>query len=386
MKKILIVVALTVSAALTIAGCGGSGGGGTTPTTSALKGLAACIEVATEAVICGTALAADGVTPIIGATVSQVTSGASVSLTGLYNDVDEGGFFKGVASDTECLTDTSGEFACSGLAASGSTNFQLTKEGIGTKAFSATVTVGETTDIPAADTTVSELTAKWLVVPGMWDGVQLLLSQMKGCTLTGDESDPVTLRTSTECEALDLFVVAMADVATTFASVDNITTYDSIFINCGTDMSAYSTVLQEYVGQGGNLYFSDLADTGLTTAFSGNVNFGTSVTTGDDVNPIVANVDNTGLATFLGSNTVEVLFNIGSWQTITSVESNVATYISGDTSTLGGTVDAPITVGWKEGSGGCIFYTSYHIEGASTGSAQELALKYLVLNVGSVCE
>jgi hypothetical protein len=68
------------------------------------------------------------------------------------------------------------------------------------------------------------------------------------------------------------------------------------------------------------------------------------------------------------------------------VASGITTYVSGNTSSLGGTAAAPITVGWKQGTGGCVYYTSYHIEGAPTGSDQEKALKYLILNVASVCQ
>jgi len=222
-----------------------------------------------------------------------------------------------------------------------------------------------------------------LAVIGDFDGVQLLLSQLKGCTLTGDATDPANMTGSTDCETANLFVLAMADIATTFASVDNLTTYTSIFINCATDMSAYATVLQEYVVQGGNLYFSDLSDPGLTAAFPGVVTFDPSSTT---TGTVTANVDYASLATFLGAATLSIQFDLPSWKSIASVASNVTTYISGDVSSLGGPASAPITVGWKQSSSGCVFYTSYHIEGASTGSDQEKALKYLVQNIGTVCQ
>ena len=46
----------------------------------------------------------------------------------------------------------------------------------------------------------------------------------------------------------------------------------------------------------------------------------------------------------------------------------------------------PITVGFKPAdSDACVFFTSYHIEGASSGSDQELAIKYLIQNISTVC-
>lgn len=379
MKRVLIVIAL-----LSIAACGGSSS--STPSSTALKGLASCTVASGEAVICGTVYAADGVTPIIGTEIQKSTASGSLSkLTGLYYGDAGAGVTKGVPDTTQCITDSSGEFACSGIATTGTYTFIVSGSGVNLS-FSATATVDATTTVPTTDTTASssDTTTKWLVVQGSFDGVQLLLSQLKGCTLTGDVAVPSLLSGSTECTTANLTVVASSDLATTFDALSSISTYSSIFINCETDMTAYATVLQEYVAQGGNLYFSDLSADGLTAAFPDKITFDTtSITSAGDV---TATVDNTGLATFLESSSIDIAFDLSAWQAITSVASGVTTYISGDTSALGGTVDAPITVGWKQSTGGCIFYTSYHIEGASTGSDQEKALKYLIQNIGSVCE
>ena len=377
MRKVTLTVACAILA-ISLAACGGSSGGGGGDTGSALKGLATCTAQTGEAVICGTVYAADGTTPVIGATITQGTaSGDEVALTGLY---------KGVASDTACQTDTSGAFACSGITTAGTFTFYIASD-IGSSSFSQAATIGETADVPASSTTISGSsgTAQWLVVPGAYDGIQKLLADMKGCTLTGDESNPPALTNSDECEALGLLVLTAVEIDTYFSDVAELTAYDSIFVNCATDLSSYSTVLEEYVAQGGNMYFSDLADDGLTTAFPGNVTFGTAATSSGTV--AAADIDDTGLATYLGVSTMEIVFDLGSWQDITSVESNVTTYISGDTSSLGGMADAPITVGWKEDTGGCLFYTSYHVEASTAEDAnQEKALKYLVLNISQICQ
>lgn len=390
MKKIVVVVFALIAVTGLVA-CGGSSTGSSGGTGVAMKGLATCTAVTGDSVVCGTVTTADGVTPIVGATLTRSTaSGNIVAMQGLYSD-GEGGFLKGVPSDTSCTTDAAGGFACYGSLTTGTYTFYITST-FGSANFSQAVTTDTTTAVDASKTTVtgSESTIKWLVVPGSFDGVQLLLSQLKGCTLTGDEADPASMRGSDACEAVHLYVVDDIEIAETFSALANLTAYDSIFVNCSTDMSLYATVLQEYVAQGGNLYFSDLSDEGITTAFPGNVTFGTS-STSSSADPLALNVAYSGLQTYLGATTVNVYFNLPVWQSILSVESNVDVYIRGDISSLVSEdptsyTDAPVTVGWKEGTGGCVFYTSYHIEGASSGSAQEKALKYLVLNIDTVCQ
>lgn len=377
---------LTLTALICLAACD-SGSGSTTPTSTALKGLAACTATSGEAVICGTVYAADGVTPIVGTEIQKSTTSASLSkLTGLYYGDGGTGTSKGIASNTQCITDSSGQFACSGITTTGTYTFVVSGSGV-SLSFSATATLDSTTAIPTASTTAtsSGTTTKWLAVQGSYDGVQLLLSQLKGCTLSGDIAMPSTLSGSTECTAAHLTVDTSADLATTFSSLSNISTYNSIFINCATDMTAYATVLQEYVAQGGNVYFSDLAAGGLTATFPNKITFDSTSST--STGTVTATVANTGLSTYLGSSNIDITFDLSAWQAMSNVASGVTTYISGDTSSVGGpSGTTPITVGWKQGTGGCIFYTSYHIEGASTGSNQEKALKYLIQNIGSVCE
>jgi hypothetical protein len=82
---------------------------------------------------------------------------------------------------------------------------------------------------------------------------------------------------------------------------------------------------------------------------------------------------------------VPIYFDYNAWVPIDSVNSNVRTYIQGNTEPLGGKNDAAITVGWKQEDKGCVFFTSYHIEGASTGANQERSLKYLLMNIDHLC-
>ena len=121
----------------------------------------------------------------------------------------------------------------------------------------------------------------------------------------------------------------------------------------------------------------------LSELYPDNINFfGNETTTGT----VSGNVIHTGLAGTVGS-TIDIVFDLSVWSAIDSVLSNVNTFVTADISTISSYSGThPITVGWKDTSNsGCIFYTSYHIEGASTGASQELAMKYLIQNLQQVC-
>lgn len=357
------------------------------PDTSAtpLKGLASCATSEGEAVICGTVFAADGTTPVVGTEIRQspvLPTPTTTTTTNLSKVADLSS--KGVASATQCVTDNVGKFACAGIPETGEFTFEVSGSGM-SFSFTTAVTVGAVTDAYGTTASASGTTTKWLVVQGIYDGVQLLLSQLKGCTLTGNSASPASLTSSEDCTKANLVVVPATTLTTTFDALSSISAFDFIFINAATDASKYATVLQDYVAQGGNVYFSDTADAGLTAAFPDQIIFGDDTETITGKVP-AATVDSADLAAFFGASFIEVAFSLPNWQPITSVASGVTTYISGDTSALGGTSAAPITVGWKHGSGGCILYTSYHTDGESKDTDQEEALKYLIQNIDTVCQ
>jgi hypothetical protein len=91
---------------------------------------------------------------------------------------------------------------------------------------------------------------KWAVVPGAWDGVQVLLAQLKGCTLSdgaGGSFDPATMnaasaRASDDCTSKGLLVLDDVDAASanfvpTFLAGSSLSEYDALFINCGANYS-----------------------------------------------------------------------------------------------------------------------------------------------------
>ena len=158
--------------------------------------------------------------------------------------------------------------------------------------------------------------------------------------------------------------------------------------NCGANnfyanSSAINSNITQFVAADKSLYFSDLTDAWLTELYPDNISFlGNDTSIGD----ITGNVVHTGLAGAVG-NSINIVFDLGFWSAMESVTSNVNTFITGDiTSVSNYTGTYPITVGWKNTiNSGCIFYTSYHIEGASDGAPQELAMKYLIQNLQQVC-
>jgi len=317
-----------------------------------------------------------------------VTASEGVTLTSVNT--------KGVEDPSRCQTDSSGFFAC--LVPTGSTGnltFTIIFTGFTNKTFDANINAGEATDA-GAQNMEGGTTGQWAVIPGAFDGIQVLLAQLKGCTLSdgaGGAFDPATMlpataRASDECTAAGLFVVDDGDVAT-FLTGGTLSNYQSLFINCAADYSyvdGADAVLQEYNAAGGHIYFSDLADSWLTSAFPGVIIFaGYSTNAGT----ISASVPYLPLATNVGD-PIDIVFDLSAWAAIDDVPATTTTFIQGDISSITSYSGVhPITVGWRpDVSSGCVFYTSYHIEGAGTDTTipQVAAMKYLVQNISSVCQ
>lgn len=365
--------------------------------TTALRGLAVCEAQAGSAVICGRVLAADGTTPVVGAEILLVDESTS---GGSYRALNSPAAL--TANSSACLTDDAGEFACVVEDVSGLATFKVDSDLFGTALeFEATCTEDATTTVDEADTTASTTQfagVEWLVVPGTFDGIQLLLSDLKGCTLSGDEVLPATLRGSDDCEAAGLTVLGDEEIES-FLATESLGGFQAIFINCDADyqdVDGVNEALQDFVNAGGNVYFSDLSDTWLTAAFPDLITFPADEDKNSTRDGTMEDADvlDTGLQAFLGSSddpqeTMDVVFDLGVWTAMSEVVATWTTYIEGAVDSLstsdGLTGTVPVTVGGPQ-EDGCIFYTSYHVEGALEGSDQELALKYLVLNRMNNCD
>lgn len=342
-----------------------------------------CLPQDGEAVVCGQLLAADGKTPIVGANVFQRSAkGGKVTLKnkGPTNAVGQPW-----DQENNCKTDLKGRFACSGVEEDivPTTKIVFERKGYIEKELDVEVEVGESREIPVEETRVKPKSGKWLVVPGEFDGVQLLLSQLKGCKLTGNPAIPHTMRASEECSKQGLDVLTDAQVSSKFSRIQNLSDYDFVFINCPKDMSEHALVLQQFVANGGNVYYSDWAASGLDQSFPDHVHFGEKETLPGRV---LGDVKHAGLSSYLTNINFMIFFDLSAWVPIKEiVDDKVQTFVSADTSKLGGEKKAPISVGWREGNGGCVFFTSYHIEAALSGADQESVLKYLLMNLDCVC-
>ncbi len=275
------------------------------------------------------------------------------------------------------------------------TEFVVAAEGFEDQTFTAEISMGTTSEVGEIPLmTVDPEEISWVVVPGAFDGVQVLLSQLKGCTLTNAEGDPADSQASEDCTSKGLLVLDRFDTSSetyvpAFLTSGALADYDALFVNCAADWGStpgVNAAVQGFSGDGGDLYFSDLSDSWLSTAFPGAINFGGNNTTSGP--PIPGNVVDAGLAAVVGT-PIDLVFDLSVWTVMSSVEPFVTTYIEADVTPISSEVTGvrPITVGWRPAStSGCVFYTSYHIEGASTGAPQELAIKYLVQNTDTVCE
>ncbi|MES9991617.1 MAG: hypothetical protein ABW098_06650 [Candidatus Thiodiazotropha sp.] len=396
MKHLHLLLIITLPL-INLMACGGGGGssddGADQQTESNLEGLAECLPQAGSAVVCGSVLAADGITPLVNAEVTLSTTGARLS-----NRTPVA--FRGVADPDKCITDYSGEFACllpSGV--SGNIDLVISLAGFDDNIVNTNAMLDETVELSQVSLT-SNSNNRWVVIPGEFDGVQVLLAQLKGCTLNDEYGNPFDAATtsaefargSTDCENKGLIVLDIDDATSvrfppTYIKSAEFDNNDALFVNCPEDYSydaEANQAVQDFVEAGNHAYFSDQSDTWLTAIFPGKVNFAGSDTS---IGGVSATVTHSGLSSVVG-NSLDIAFDLFLWTAIDTVDSDVTTFLEADISTVSDYTGVhPITVGWKDSSSGagCVFYTSYHIEGASSGSDQELAMKYLVQNINTVC-
>lgn len=159
--------------------------------------------------------------------------------------------------------------------------------------------------------------------------------------------------------------------------------YDAIFLNCNSSADSYcdsaAEAIRQYVEDGGTLYASDWAYAYIQSAFPDAITFSTNPKSGNSQYGIVADVKDMGLSTTLGSSTIEINMDLGSWVVMDSVPETTTVYVAGEVSTYEGNKYVPLLVSFKVGSGK-VFYTSFHNEAQATDD-MDAVLNYLVLNM-----
>ena len=315
----------------------------------ALLFLFACSSATVTAevgIITGTVYAADGVTPIAGASV-YLQSDSSKSTT----------------------TNTDGEFTIEGDWITTGTHTLVASIGDFSITFTVPVTGdGATTDagsqeVDPADPNVS--VPDLGVVMGSYDSIQNIIADL-GYSFT---------------------TIEVADVNSNYAFIS---TFEAIFINCGFDSYSFTssgeTNLQNFVeSTGSSLYVSDWAAEAIDGIWEDAIVwYGGSVENAQVGNhqTLEVTVDDSTLQTVLGKTTAEVYYDLGSWVMISSEGTSTTVLLSGDptvstvyalgsedrlsaSSTVAGTLESvPLAVKFQPAgsSKGTVIYTTFHNE------------------------
>lgn len=176
-------------------------------------------------------------------------------------------------------------------------------------------------------------------------------------------------------------------------SMSTLNDYDAIFINCGAsnplDSISYLN-LQNFVAQGGSLYVSDYAVNYLLGTYDGTCNRNLGFvddaklcTSKNGISGLVSNVtvNSTGLQAALGTNTINIEFDLGGWEKVTNYDASFWDVMLTD-NTMG---NGPLVLHNQSQGGansGHIYYTCFHNEpnGAITPTAQTI-LQYIIMNL-----
>lgn len=337
---------------------------------TSLQSLESCsLPNPNASVVCGEVLAADAVTPIVG---------AEITLTDLASP----------DPNSNCLTNELGEYACQlpDTSANGTVNLSIDAAGFDTAnqtitAIAGTVVISDAVVLQGTDEPEEAGGQNWIVQTGEYDTVQSLLAQLKGCaSATNCVDKGMTITDSISQVELSPFDVAFINCgADAFdATFDDPFTEDAV-----GDFSRY----RDFVDAGGHLYLTDLEATVIEAIYPGKMQFKTGINVGTFTGAVQGQSVHTGLQSVIGPS-FEIRFDLTLWTPITSIDTSVTTFIEADITNVSEEVGVhPITIGFRPSpESGCVFFSSYHIEGESTGSAQELAMKYLVQNVNELCK
>ena len=146
--------------------------------------------------------------------------------------------------------------------------------------------------------------------------------------------------------------------------------FSGIFINCGSHYGISSEALREYVYNGGVVYASDHAGYNIKAAFPELFDY--EVVSGA-LTVRNAGVVHSGLASHMGLEYFNIVFDLGGWYIITQMPDNATTYIQGYIPGRGVT---PLAISFNYGEG-TVFFTSFHNSAQASGSMIDF-IGYLV--------
>lgn len=226
-----------------------------------------------------------------------------------------------------------------------------------------------------------ELNASIAVVDGIWDDVKSVLLNVG--------IDPANITEFTNGWASQLLL-----------NYDELAEFDIVFLNCGlsetdylgsADAAIMQANLRQFVDNGGSVYSSDQAYDIVEQAFPEYIDF-----YGDDAEPqsaqkgasqdsILGSVVDLGLATALGSNTLDLHYPLGAWSVMEEVAPQVRVYIRANAKVSTGLIstttlsNVPHTVSFPSGEGKVV-YTSFHQE-PGINQEMERVLQLLVFEL-----
>jgi hypothetical protein len=281
--------------------------------------------------VTGVVRAANGVTPI---------QGARVTVQANYTNMPV---------DT---TDTAGVYTLQGVPV-GSQTIVATR-GL----FRATVTVNvaenQTTTAPPAQL---QSTGRLGYVVGSFDRIQDIIGDTLGYAMEEVDADSLG-----------------------FAAV--LSRYRAIFLNCGMDYGFLDVdtnaaqTLRNYVSGGGSLYVSDWAQEVVRRMFPSDVRGFQRI---GQSQVIHGRVVDAGLRAFIAKDSVQINYDLGSWEILDTLSTRPRILLRGDYSTYSGPhIDKPLAILIDHGQGRVV-YTTFHNEANVTRDAVEVLTYFLFI-------
>jgi len=167
---------------------------------------------------------------------------------------------------------------------------------------------------------------------------------------------------------VDFFPLTSADLN----SLDRLSRFYAIFINCGSQGMVNSRVLRDFVYAGGIVYASDHAARVLRPAFPGVLEHSTA----SSQTVRGAEITHSTLAAHMRTDEIDVIFDMGSWYVLTELARDATIYIEGY---IRGHGYRPLAMSFNHGRG-TVFFTSFHNSAQSTGPMIDF-IEYLVFRI-----
>lgn len=295
--------------------------------------------------VSGRVTAADGITPIPGATVRLLEDGedlrrtpdarSSTLLSKSNADLLQ-------AAGPETTTDANGEYTLSGVPIGPQTLVAI--RGAFRAVFDVEVEAGGTTNAPSVPL---ESVEKLAYVPGRYDSIERIVRDL------GNEIEAIGSADLRDPNQLDA--------------------YSIVFINCGAFVTPDAQTVQAlrgFVEAGGTLYVSDLDAPVVKALFPEEIDF-----EGDgEEQALEARIISEDLEAFAGKSTVDIVYDLLGWQRIVSVSENAEVLLRGTPNEAED--EEPLAVRFDAGEGRVV-YTSFHNEAGVTED-QVVVLRYFV--------